>query len=134
MVVEGVKPSDIKLAPGHYPKSQLPGEVGNFAVAGHRMPSVFWDLDKVQDGDAVVVETRTTWFIYDVSKVFVVEPTKISVVAANPDEPGAKPSERQLTVTTCNPKWDNYERLIVRAELVRSSPKSAGRPSELGES
>jgi sortase A len=37
-----------------------------------------------------------------------------------------------LTLTTCNPKFDNYQRLIVHAELVRDQPKSAGRPAELG--
>jgi sortase (surface protein transpeptidase) len=37
-----------------------------------------------------------------------------------------------LTLTTCNPKFDNYERLIVHAELVRSQPRGAGPPAELG--
>ncbi len=133
VVVEGVQPKDIKLAPGHYPKSQLPGEAGNFAVAGHRMPSIFWDLDKVSAEDAVVAETRTGWYVYKVTDVFIIKPSRTSVVAANPDEPGAPPTRKLLTITTCNPKWDNYERLVVRAELVRETPKSAGRPAELGE-
>jgi sortase A len=34
VVVEGVTPYDIRYAPGHYPDSAMPGEVGNFAVAG----------------------------------------------------------------------------------------------------
>lgn len=133
VVVEGVQPKDIKLAPGRYPKSQLPGEVGNFAIAGHRMPSIFWDVDKMRVGDAVVAETRTGWFVYTVSKVHIIRPTQTSVVAANPDNPGAVATRKLLTITTCNPKWDNYERLVVQAELVRSQPKSAGRPAELGE-
>ena len=33
-----------------------------------------------------------------------------------------------LTLTTCNPKWDNYQRLIVHAKLVRSQPRSDGPP------
>ena len=37
-----------------------------------------------------------------------------------------------LTLTTCNPKFDNYQRLIVHAELVRTQATSAGRPAELG--
>jgi sortase A len=36
-----------------------------------------------------------------------------------------------MTLTTCNPKWDNYERLIVHGEVTREQPKSAGRPAEL---
>jgi len=37
-----------------------------------------------------------------------------------------------LTLTTCNPKWDNYQRLILHAKLDHSMPRSAGRPKELG--
>ncbi|HEX6670443.1 MAG TPA: class E sortase [Gemmatimonadales bacterium] len=133
VVVEGVAPKDIKLAPGRYPKSQLPGQVGNFAVAGHRMPSIFWDLDKVKVNDPMIAETRTGWYVYTVSKVFIVKPTRTSVVAANPDDPGSPATRKLLTLTTCNPKWDNYERLVVQAEMVREQPKSAGRPAELGE-
>jgi len=133
VVVEGVTPKDIKLAPGRYPKSQLPGQLGNFAIAGHRMPSIFWDLDKVGTGDTIVAETRTGWYVYTVGKVRIIRPTQTSVVAANPDEPGTTPTRKLLTITTCNPKWDNYERLVVQAELVREQPKSAGRPAELGE-
>jgi sortase A len=133
VVVEGVEPKDIKLAPGRYPKSQLPGQLGNFAIAGHRMPSIFWDLDKVKVNDPMVAETRTGWYVYTVSKVFIIKPTRTSVVAANPDDPGSPATKKLLTITTCNPKWDNYERLVVQAEMVREQPKSAGRPAELGE-
>jgi sortase A len=37
-----------------------------------------------------------------------------------------------LTITTCNPKLDNYQRLIVHAELVRKQARGAGPPAELG--
>jgi sortase A len=133
VVVEGVEPKDIKLAPGRYPKSQLPGQLGNFAIAGHRMPSIFWDLDKVKVNDPMVAETRTGWYVYTVTRVFIIKPTRTSVVSANPDDPGSPATKKLLTLTTCNPKWDNYERLVVQAEMVREQPKSAGRPAELGE-
>jgi len=131
VVVQGVTPRDIKLAPGHYPSSQLPGELGNFAVAGHRSPRIFWDLDRVHEGDALIVETRTHWYVYLVTKQFIVLPTEVSVVAKNPDQPGAAAAHKYATLTTCNPKWDNYQRLIIRGELSRQQLKSAGRPAEL---
>jgi sortase A len=132
VIVEGTDPADIRLAPGHYPASALPGQKGNFAVAGHRMPSVFWDLDKMQNGDAMVVETRNQWIVYTVYRVHIVLPTEIGVVAPNPSRPDAATSSLKLmTLTTCNPKWDNYERLIVHGEVTREQPKSAGRPAEL---
>jgi sortase A len=131
VVVEGTDPADIRLAPGHYPASQLPGQVGNFAIAGHRMPSVWWDLDKMRDGDAMVVETKTRWIVYTVYEVHIVKPTQLSVVAQDPDRPGTAGTRKLMTLTTCNPKWDNYERLVVHGEVTREQPKSAGVPAEL---
>jgi sortase A len=132
VVVQGVRPVDIKAAPGHYPESALPGQEGNFAVAGHRMPSVWWDLDKMRAGDPVVVETANEWIVYRVYTVQIVKPTDVWVVAPDPDNPRADSGTRKLiTLTTCNPKWDNYQRLIVHGELTQEQPKSAGRPAVL---
>jgi sortase A len=131
VVVEGTDPEDIRLAPGHYPESQLPGQKGNFAIAGHRMPSVFWDLDKVVPGDALVVETRSNWYVYTVTRNHIVLPTEVGVVAPDPDNPRGQAGRKLITLTTCNPKWDNYERLIVQGEVVREQSKSEGVPTEL---
>jgi LPXTG-site transpeptidase (sortase) family protein len=132
VVVEGVSQKDIAYAPGHYPKSAQPGQVGNFAIAGHRSPAIFWDLDKMRTGDVVVVETRTMYYLYRVTQQIIVKPTSVAVVAPVPGKPGATPTTAMLTVTTCNPKWDNYERLVIHAALYRSQPRAAGRPAELG--
>ncbi|MER7889020.1 class E sortase [Micromonospora sp. NPDC094482] len=132
VVVEGVTQADIRYAPGHYPKSAMPGEVGNFSVAGHRNRATFWRLDELDNGDAIVVESKTDWYVYKVSQTRIVKPTQVEVVAAVPGKPGVKATKRMLTLTTCNPKFDNYQRLIIHAELDRTQPKSAGRPAELG--
>jgi sortase A len=68
-IVEGSKvPTDSQLTegPAHYGSTQLPGQVGNFAIAGHRVGKgePFLNLDKLKPGDPVVVETATTWFVY----------------------------------------------------------------------
>jgi sortase A len=131
VVVEGVTPKDIKLSPGHYPKSQLPGQLGNFAVAGHRLPSIFWDLDQLKSGDVIVVETRTDWYVYEVYANQIVSPHAVSVVDPVPDKPGVKPTKQVVTLTTCNPKWDNYQRLIIHGQMVRTQPKAAGAPAEI---
>lgn len=126
VVVQGVDPGDIKFAPGHYPDTAMPGQDGNFSVAGHRTPAIFWDLDTVRTGDPVVVETRDAWYVYEVYRSMIVSPHAVEVVAPVKGRP------RVLTITTCNPKWDNYERLVVHAELRRSQPRADGRPAELG--
>lgn len=131
VVVEGVSLDDIRYAPGRYPNGAMPGEVGNFAVAGHRNPGTFWDLDRVVAGDTVVVETRAQWHVYRVTRNHIVSPLATEVVAPVPGEPGAAPSEAMLTLTTCHPKWDNDERLIVHAELVDQRPHGEGRPDVL---
>ncbi|MCM0678538.1 class E sortase, partial [Micromonospora phytophila] len=132
VVVEGVTQKDIRFAPGHYPKSALPGELGNFSVAGHRNKATFWRLDELNDGDAIVVEGQNDWYVYRVTESRIVKPTQVEVVAPVPGKPGEKATRRMLTLTTCNPKFDNYQRLIIHAELDRKQPKSAGRPAELG--
>ncbi|MEU4566048.1 class E sortase [Micromonospora sp. NPDC023956] len=131
VVVEGVNQKDIRYAPGHYPDSAMPGELGNFSVAGHRNRATFWRLDELDDGDAIVVETKDTWYVYRVSQSRIVKPSQVEVVAPVPGQLGAKPTRRMLTLTTCNPKFDNYQRLIIHAELERSQDKSAGSPAEL---
>ncbi|MBX6750396.1 MAG: class E sortase, partial [Micromonosporaceae bacterium] len=131
VVVEGVDPQDIEYAPGHYPDTAMPGQIGNFSVAGHRSPAIFWDLDRVQAGDAVIVETHSQWYIYRVTQVRIVPPTALEVVAPVPSQPGVQPTEANLTITTCNPRWNNYERLVVHATLARTQATSAGRPAEL---
>lgn len=65
-VVEGTRNEDLRAGPGHYPDTQMPGEAGNFALAGHRIGSgaVFQHLDQLDACDAVVVETRSDWITY----------------------------------------------------------------------
>lgn len=67
-IVEGTDPDDLYIGPGHYPETQLPGQPGNFAVAGHRVSkgSPFNDLGLLNSCDAVVVETKDDWFVYRV--------------------------------------------------------------------
>ncbi|WBB55852.1 class E sortase [Verrucosispora sp. WMMD573] len=132
IVVEGVGQQDIRYAPGHYPDSAMPGQVGNFSVAGHRNRATFWRLDELREGDPILVEGRNEWYVYQVTESVVVKPTQVEVVAPVPGRPGEKPTKRMLTLTTCNPKFDNYERLIIHAELTRTQPKAEGRPAELG--
>jgi sortase A len=134
VVVQGVKPADIRYAPGHYPDTAMPGQTGNFSVAGHRTPAIFWDLDRVGTGDLIGVETRDMWYVYRVVQVEIVSPHAIGVVAPWPNHPGERPTKAMITLTTCNPKLDNYQRLIVHGELdpKLTRPHADGKPAELG--
>lgn len=67
-VLEGTGADTLSVGPGHYVGTPLPGQPGNFAVAGHRVGkgSPFNDLDLLNSCDALVVETADQWFVYRV--------------------------------------------------------------------
>ncbi len=135
VVVEGVSVEDLKKGPGHMPGTALPGEVGNVVLSGHRTTygAPFNRFDELQPGDAVVVETRDTWFTYRITGSEIVAPDAIEVTYPVPGEPDATPTRKLLTMTTCHPKYSAQQRLIVSAELERSDPKSGGSPPALQE-
>jgi len=126
-VIEGTDPEELAEGPGHYVNSAMPGQAGNFAMAGHRvgLGSPFLDLDKLEPGDAVLVETVDAWHTYRVTDSEVVHPSNVSVVAPVPGGAlDAVPEGAYLTMTTCNPKFSNRERLVVHAELESSTSKA----------
>jgi len=132
-VIQGVTLDDLAKGVGHYPASALPGAVGNFAVAGHRATNgqPFANLDQIRPGDSAVVETATRYYVYRLGPTHIVAPTKTSEVLPVPNHPGGQPHRRLITLTTCNPRWASYQRMIIHGVLVSSTPKAAGRPAAL---
>lgn len=129
-VLEAARPeiSLDELAQGivHYRGTALPGQVGNFAVAGHRAThgQPFADLDRVRAGDLVVVETADAIYTYVVDKdPFIVMPTDVWVIEPVPGHPGARPTQRIITLTTCNPRWNSSHRMIVFGHLQSTRAK-----------
>ena len=133
VVVEGVGVSDLRRGPGHYPGTQLPGQVGNFVVSGHRTTygAPFNRVDELRAGDAIVVETRDTWYTYRVTTQEIVPPTAIEVTYPVPKERDAKPTKALITLTSCHPKYSARQRIVVYGELSDTLPKSAGLPPAL---
>ncbi len=103
----------------HLNSTGFPWQEGaNVFVAGHRMgfPGtksylVFFDLDKLEDGDKVILEDADgTRYTYQVFKSMVVNPDALYVT-----EP--VPGRSIVTLQTCTLP-DYSQRLIVQAELV----------------
>lgn len=116
-VVSGVSLSDLQRGPGHYPGTALPGEDGNFAVAGHRTTygAPFFNLDQLRRDDEIIVTAPDgEQHTYTVRRQEIVAPGDTWVIAPDPLERD-KPL---LTLTTCNPRFSNAQRLIVFAELA----------------
>lgn len=133
VVVEGVGVEDLKKGPGHIPGTAMPGEVGNVVLSGHRTTygAPFNRFDELRPGDAVVLETRDTWFTYRMTSSQIVSPNAIEVTYPVPGDATATPTKKLLTMTTCNPKYSAKQRLIISAELESADLKSAGRPASL---
>jgi sortase A len=132
-IVEGVSTDDLKKGPGHYPGTAMPGGIGNFVVSGHRTTYLapFNGLGDLQVGDAIVIETRDTWYTYRVTGTETVLPTAVGVILPVPDKPHAKPTKALITLTTCTPKYSASHRLVIEGQLQSKLPKSAGLPPAL---
>jgi len=137
-VVEGVDLDDLAKGVGHFMETAEPGEVGNFAVAAHRAThgEPFANLNAIQPGDKVIVETRTDWYTYTVDKMpgasadhpawKLVDPNFGAVVLPVPEKPGVIATKKLLTLVTCNPRWGHTTRLIVYGHMTKDVKKTPG--------
>lgn len=128
VVVEGISHEDLKTGPGHYPGTALPGEIGNMVISGHRTTygAPFNRVDELKTGAPIVIETADAFFTYDVTGETIVDPSAVGVTYPVPNRPKATPTERLLTLTTCNPKYSAQQRLIVQSRLVSRLAKTPG--------
>ena len=141
-VVQGTDDSALEKGPGHYTNTALPGQIGNFAIAGHRVGKgePFLNLDHLRPGDSVIIETKAKWYVYRVEGNVqthdleqkdkngvpgreIVSPSDGDVLSSVPDSPGTSPADAAtpnvpyLTMTTCHPKFTATQRMVVHATL-----------------
>jgi len=132
-IAEGVGTAEVldKGKLGHYPTTQMPGAVGNFAIAAHRMGhggSLHY-IDELQLGDHIYVETSDGWYEYSFRNLEYVKPTGIGVLDPVPQDPAAAPAERYITLTSCNPEHTSAERIIAYGVYDRFYPRDASAPA-----
>ena len=104
-VLEGTGLDVLRRGVGHYRGTALPGEVGNFALAGHRIShgQPFRRLLELREGDQVVVETRWavhTYVLDQPPRNLTVRATAGWVLDAVPGRPAAEPTRALITLTT----------------------------------
>jgi sortase A len=112
-VVEGTDENNLREGPGHYTGTAYPGQVGNTAIAGHRTTygAPFFELNNLKTGDKILLTDLNdhTWiYVVDQAPV-VVSPSDVSVLDPT--------TFAQLTLTTCNPRFEATNRLVVFAKL-----------------
>jgi len=125
-VVQGVAEADLQMGPGHYPGTPLPGQAGNVGIAGHRTTfgAPFFRLNEVHSGDLVyLTDTLGTTWVYRVVSQIVVAPSDVAVL-----DPTRAP---ELTLTTCNPRFEATSRLVVRAVLLTHLARGTRVPKPL---
>lgn len=128
-IVQGTGVSQLLLAPGHVPGTALPGHIGNFAVAAHRVTAgnPFWSLPSLHRGSVIEVETITATYEYEVtSKPVWVRADDLGVLAAVPFHPGQPARQRLITLITCDPPWTGTSRIVVTGVLLRTLPRGLG--------
>ncbi|MFJ8440122.1 class E sortase [Kitasatospora griseola] len=107
-------------------RSAMPWDAeGNFAMAAHRdgHGAKFHDLDRLSEGDPVVVETRDSWYVYRVAGTLQqTSKYNVGVVAPVPEGSPFTGPGRYLTLTTCTPVYTSRYRMAVWATLVRVDP------------
>ena len=132
-ILEDTGPDTLALGVGHYVGTAMPGEVGNFAVAGHRTTygAPFNRIAELQPGDVIVIETRSAYHSYRADHHQIVRPWQTEVLEPAPSEPGVEPTERWLTMTSCHPMWSARERYILHSTLVESVPRNRTTLSEM---
>lgn len=112
-LVEGITDDVLQYYLGHFENSAMPGEKGNFAVAGHRVSDyseAFVNLYKTEIGDQIIVKANKKEYIYEITDNFIVSPENVSVLDDTEDA--------TITLVTCT--VGAKERVIVKGKLVET--------------
>lgn len=124
VLLEGVADEVINNGPGRYPDTALPGERGNLGIAAHRAGhgDPFIDFDRLTHGDLVhITQGSITWTYKIASEPQIVGVEATWVLREHARQSG-HPPKRQLTLTTCWPKYGSTKRMYVTAVLDSVEP------------
>ena len=110
-------PRTCGTGPGHYPETQLPGQRGTVAIAGHRTTygAPFHNLDELDRGDRIEL-------------VHALRPVRVPG-GEDPDrdahrDVGHRPGRpRPPGPVACHPLYSAAQRIIVFADQVRAQPR-----------
>jgi len=110
-IVQGDGEEQLKKGVGQYPLSPNPGQPGNLVLSAHNdiFGEIFRDLDKLKEGDEVILYTSQESFVYIVQQTQIVEPTQVEIMGET--------SEPVLTLISCYPYMVDTQRIVVTAYL-----------------
>ena len=101
----------------HYHGTPAPGQRGNVIIAFHREPD-YENINQLGVGDTVTIQDRSCQtYVYKVTQRSILSPQSVTQLVPT--------SGYNLTMVTCDPWWQDYNRIVWRADLV-SSPATSG--------
>jgi len=122
--------SDAALARGvaWYETTARPGQLGNFALAGHRVTNgePFARLLELQVGDEVIVETRDYVYTYVVDTppaTLTVTDVDTWVLDPVPGKQDVPPTRALITLTTCQDLFHSPDRSVGFGHLTQTTKK-----------
>ena len=127
-ILNGTDLSILAKGVGHYSSTAAPGQIGNFAIAGHRVThgQPFARLLDLKRGDEIIVETRDAIYTYvldDSPRSLTVKDTDTWVIDPVPGQPDAKPTQALITLTTCQDLFRSSDRSVGFGHLVSTQNK-----------
>lgn len=114
VVVESIEKQYLNHYVCHFENSAMPGENGNFSLAGHssyRYNEVFNELHKIKLNDEIIIKTLNNEFTYIVKDIYEVNPEDTFVLDQDNEI-------KELTIVTCTNK--GKDRLIVKAQILEA--------------
>jgi sortase A len=118
-LVQGATTSGLELGPAHYAETDLPGEGGTVAIAGHRTTYLapFRDINELRRGESIFLRMPYGVFTYVVGRVEVVAPNAWWITR--------NAGYDRLVLSSCNPLFSAAERIVVFAWLSGVTPRGA---------
>ncbi len=109
--LHGTATSILQRGPGHYPTTQLPGQAGTVAIAGHRTTygAPFRNIDDIRVGDEIRLVLPYAAFTYAVEKNEIVDPGDVGIIN--------RVGYERLVLTACHPLYSAAQRWVVFARL-----------------
>jgi sortase A len=134
-IAQGVGAKDVlnHFNLGHYPTTQMPGAIGNFAIASHRKAygGNLEHINELKVGDHIFVATQDGWYQYEFRNLHYVQSTAVQILDPVPEQPGLQATDRMITLQSCNPFFSTAERIIAYGSFDKFYPRADGPPAEI---
>jgi sortase A len=110
-VVQGDGWEQLKKGVGQHLGTPNPGKSGNMVLSAHNdvFGEIFRDLDRLKEGDAVILYTNLRTYTYVIRQTRIVEPTQTEVMAPT--------QEPVVTLISCYPYMVDKQRIVITAFL-----------------